>query len=134
MQTMGHSDAAKRLYDTYNIHRIALGNGAIGRWFAAALADGRSDDVLYDNKRDCVIHQHHDEDYYTYIKIIPPSMKLCDAEVMLKTARNIYNAGMRVADPDDRNGGKDVIKRLSIEDQRNQSVGINSNLIMPWEN
>lgn len=132
-KAFGHSDAAKRLYDTYNIHRLALGYDAIGKWFASALADGKSDDVLYDSKRDCVAHQHHNEDYYTFIKIGPPSMNECEAEVMLKAARNLYDIGLRIADPDDRHGGFDVIKRLSIEDQLAQARGMNTNLRMPWE-
>lgn len=133
MKSMGHSDAARRLADTYNLHRIGLGDGAIGKWFAASLAEGRSDDVLYDNKQSCVQHQHHNEDYYTYIKIVPSSMRVCDAEVMLRTARTLYEKGIRLADPDDKRGGLEVIKRSSIEDQFAQARGSNTNLIMPWE-
>lgn len=133
MAMMGHSDAARRVYDTYNLHRIGLGDGAIGKWFAAALIDGRSDDVLYDSKRDCVMHQGHNEEYYTFIKIVPPSMKVCDAEVMLRTARTLYEKGIRIADPDHKRGGLEVIKRASIEDQLSVARGFATNLIMPWE-
>jgi hypothetical protein len=133
MKTMGHSDAAQRLYDTYNLHRMAIGDNAIGKWFAVAMADGRSDNVLYDTKRECVRHQHHNEQYYAFVKIVPPSMRLCEAEVMLTTARKLFDGGLRMVDPDDKHGGKDVIKRLSVEDQLAQMRGHNTNLQMPWE-
>lgn len=132
-KAFGHSDAANRVYDTYNLHRVAIGSDAIGKWFASALADGRSDNVLYDSKRECVRHQHHNEEYYTFIKIVPPSMRICEAEVMLKAARNLHSIGLRIADPDHKHGGLDVIKRLSVEDQLAQARGRNTNLIMPWE-
>jgi hypothetical protein len=117
--------------DDYNLHRIALGYDAIGKWFASALADGVSDRVLYDSKRDCVIHQHHNEQYYSYVKIGPQGMNPCEAEVMLKTARSLYDKGMRLTDPDDARGGLDVIKRLTVEDQMAQIKGKNTNLVMP---
>lgn len=130
-KALNHTDAAKRLCDVYNLHRIGAGDDAIGKWFAAALADGRSDNVLYATKQECVSHQHHNEQYYTYIKIVPPSMRICEAEVMLKTARSLYDMGLRMADPDHKRGGLDVIKRLSVEDQLAQARGWNTNLIIP---
>lgn len=132
-KAFGHSDAARRVSDTYNLHRIAAGLDAVGKYFAAAIADGRSDNVLYDTKRDAVRHQKHDEMYFTFIRIGPQSMRECDAEVMLKVARMAFEQGLRLADPDDARGGKELIKRVSVEDQVNQSRGLNSNLVMPWE-
>lgn len=132
-KALGHSDAAKRLSDTYNLHRIALDLNAVGKWFAASLAEGRSDNVLYDSKLDCVTHQHHNEQYYVFVKIAPCGMDACEAEVMLRTQRNLYDAGMRMADPDHKHGGPDVIRRLTVEDQLQQMMGRNTNLIMPWE-
>jgi len=129
----GHTDAAKRLSDSYNLHRVVLGYDAIGKWISAALADGRGDDTLYDSKQHAVSHQHHNEQYYTFVKIGPSSMNACEAEVMLKTARSLYDKGLRLADPDHARGGLDVIKRLSVEDQLAQSNGRNTNLLMPWE-
>lgn len=128
-----HSDAAKRLSDTYNLHRVALGLDAIGKWFAAALNDGGGDNTLYDSKYECVRHQHHNEQYYTYIKINPSTMKVCEAEVMLKTARRLYDNGMRMTDPDHKHGGPDLIKRLTVSDQLAQMRGAVTNLKMPWE-
>lgn len=132
-KAFGHSDSAKRLCDMYNLHRIGAGIDCVGKWFAAALSDGRSDGVLYDNKQECVRHQHHNEQHYTYIKMAPSSMNECEAEVMLKTARNLYDMGLRMVDPDHKRGGLDVIKRLTVEDQLAQTRGRNTNLYMPWE-
>jgi hypothetical protein len=126
-----HTDAAKRMADTYNLHLIAGGRNAYGRYFAAALHDGRDDDVLYDTKLDAVRHQHHNEQFYTYIRINPTSSNPCEMEVMLMTARNLDGAGLKLADPDHKHGGMDVIKRSTVEDQRAQSVGRNINLILP---
>lgn len=128
-----HTDAAKRLCDGFNLHRMAAPYDSIGKWMAAALNDGSSDGVLYDSKRDAVRHQHHNEQWYTYVKLIPSTMNVCEAEVMLATARNLYDRGMRLTDPDHKHGGPDLIKRLTVEDALAQGRGRIQNLIMPWE-
>ena len=133
MKMLGHTDAAKRTADNFNLHRVADPYGSIGKWIAVALNDGDSDRVLYDCKLDAVRHQHHNEQWYTYLKIIPSSMNLCEAEVMLATARNLYDKGMRMTDPDHKHGGPDIIKRLTVEDFLAQGRGVMQNLIMPWE-
>jgi len=133
MKLVNHTDPAKRLCDHYNLHKIGAGFNSIGKWFAVRLIDGDSDGVLYDDKLSAVTHQHHNETYYTFIKIIPPSMNVCEAEVALATARKLYDAGLRMADPDHKHGGMDVIKRLTVEDALAQGRGVNTNLIMPWE-
>lgn len=130
-QAYGHSDAAKRVADAYNLHRIALGYDAIGKWIACRMEDGRSDNVAYDTRRHAVIHQHNNEDRCTFIKIGPQSMNQCEAEVMLKVARSLYDKGFRLTDPDDVHGGRDVIKRASVEDQLAQARGFSTNLIIP---
>lgn len=132
-KAFGHSDAAKRLSDTYNLHRIGAGYGAIRKWIAVALIDGRSDDVLYDSKAECVRHQRHMEQYYAFVCIAPSDMKVCDAEIVLATNRRLYDAGLRMADPDHKSGGPDVIKRLTVEDQLAAMRGRTRNLIFPWE-
>jgi len=132
-KAFGHTDAAKRLADTYNLHRVTLDLDAVGKWFAGSLAEGRSDNVLYDSKLDCVKHQRHNESYYAFIRIGVSSMDACEAEVMLRTNRTLYENGMRMADPDHAHGGPDVIKRMTVEDQLAQALGINTGLIMPWE-
>lgn len=109
-----HSDAAKRISDTYNLHRVAKGHDAIGYWFACALQDGTSDNVLYDSKPDAISHQHNRENYYTFIQIVPTGMSICDAAIMLDVARRIYDKGGRMSDGYSRH---ELIRRLSREDQ-----------------
>lgn len=128
----GHTDAAKRMADTWNLHKIGAGYDAIGKWIAVALADGTSDDVLYDNKVAAVRHQRHNEQYFAFLKIGPPSMTECDAEVMIETHRRMYKAGMRMADPDHKHGGPDLITRLTVSDQLAQSRMVVQNLEMPF--
>lgn len=120
-----HSDAAKRVSDTYTLHRLADPYVNIGSWFAAALADGQSDMTLYDSKQAAIRHQHHNENYYTFIQIVPSMMTPCEAEVMLKTARMIYDKGGRITDGFSK---RDLIRRLGWEDQVAQSKGIVTNL------
>jgi hypothetical protein len=123
---VGHTDAALRVADEYTMHRLADPYGTIGKWFAANLGDGKSDHVLYDTKREAILHQHHNESWYTYIQIGPHSMSVCAAEVMLKIGRR----GVALVDPEHVKGGREIIKRISYEDQVAQSRGITQNLTL----
>ena len=120
-----HSDAAKRIADIYSLHRLADPYGNIGFWIACALADGQSDMVLYETKRDAIRHQHHNENWYTFIQIVPSTMTPCEAEVMLKVARMAYDRGWRITDGLSR---RDLIKRLGWEDQIALSKGTVQNV------
>jgi hypothetical protein len=115
-----YSDAAKRVSDQYNLHRIAAPYEAIGKWFAVKLHDGDSDQVLYDSKIDAVTHQKHNEQYYAFVQIGPWNMTPKDAETFLAMHRRMYDRGLHMADPDSNSGGRDVIKRVGQEDQYNQ--------------
>lgn len=131
-----HSDAAHRVADTYNLHRAAAGLDAVGQWFAAALADGTSDQVLYASKRAAVRHQRHNEQFYAFVRIAPCSMSPCEASSFLATNRALYDRGMRMADPDHRGGGRELITRLTVEDQMAQVAAIlgrgrPTNLLLP---
>lgn len=135
---LGHSDAAKRVSDTYRLHKAALGYAAQGRWLAVALADGLSDGVLYDCKRDAVCHQHHNEQLYAFICISPGDMSACEAEAFLQVNRMLYDKGLRMTDPDHVGGGREMIHRSALEDERSLVRSINSrgrlrpsNLILP---
>lgn len=120
-----HSDAAKRVADVYSLHRIADPYGNVGYWIACALADGQSDNVLYESKADAIRHQHHNENWYAYIQIVPAMMTPCEAEVMLKISRMAYDHGMRITDGLSRH---ELIRRLGWEDQISLSKGIATNL------
>jgi len=131
LKAFRHSDAAKRFADEYNLHRIGDRYGSVGKWMAVRLDDGSSDHVLYDTKRDAVRHQHHNEMFYAFARIIPTTMNICDAEIYLGTQRKLHDAGFRMTDPDSRSGGNDVIKRVTREDQFAQMRGRSTNLYLP---
>ena len=121
----GHSDAAFRITGVYTMHRLADLYGSIGQWIACRLDDGSSDNVLYDSKQSAIRYQKHNENYYTFICITPSQMTPCEAEVMLKVARMVYDAGGRMTDGFARH---DPIKRLSWEDENALSKGIATNV------
>src|SRR5581483_7729869 len=123
-QAVEHSDAAKRVSDTYQLHRLAVPLECVGHWFAVALHDGSSDGELYPTKRACVRHQKHNEQFYAYVRMMPGTMTICDAEVFLSTYRKMYDAGLRMTDPDHSNGGIDMIPRATCEDQFSQVMSI----------
>lgn len=115
-----HSDPAKRVADSVNLHLTAGGYDAIGRFMAVQFADGCGDGVLYDSRRDAVLHQKHNEAYYVFVRIAPSNMTPCEAESLLITQRALYERGMRLNDRDHRAGGRVVIPRLTCEDQMAQ--------------
>lgn len=130
-RTLVHSDAAKRICDTYTLHRLADPIGNIGQWFAVAIADGTSDGVLYDSRIDAIRHQRHNEFYYVYVQIVPAQMSICDAEIFLAGVRKTYEARKKLMDRNHPQGGLEIIPRLTVEDQRAQNAGIGQNLILP---
>lgn len=112
-----YGDAARRVADTYALHRLADPIGNIGQWFAVRLSDGSSDMSLYPSKKECIRHQTGDEQLYAYVQIVPATMSPHDAEIFLRTHRKLYDAGIRLVDPDHSAGGLDLITRVSREDQ-----------------
>lgn len=123
--TGGHTDAARRVKDTYNLHRtagIAFGTDRnLNKIFAVALSDGTGDGVLYDTRSDAIWHQHHNEKYYAYLRIERYVMSLCDAESILKMHREAYDAGLTFIDRDDAFiNSHEIIPRLTAEDNSRQ--------------
>lgn len=112
-----YSDAAKRIADTYNLHRLADPLGNIGQWFASRLSDGTTDNALYQTRYEAVRHQKHNEKQYMFTQIVPSSMTCHESETRLQVQRRMEDAGMRVIDPDLPNGGPEAIPRMSMEDQ-----------------
>jgi hypothetical protein len=121
-----HSDAAKRCSDTYELHRTVRPLECIGMWFAVALIDGTSDGELYDGKRDAIIHQHHNEQYYAYVQINPGPMSPCASEAFIRVHRDMYDKGVRLADPGHNKGGHSLIPSLTAEDMRSVRTSIRS--------
>ncbi len=99
--SFGHTDAAKKCAENINMHYQAIGWDAVGKFCAIALQDGSSDHVLYDTRKDAILHQHHNEQWYCFVKIIPELMGICDAQIFLDFHRKAYDNGFRLVDPDD---------------------------------
>lgn len=133
-RTLVHSDQAKRMSDEVNLHRCAIGDCAIGKWMGFALQDGETDHTLYDSKPDAVRHAHHNEQRMIFIQINPSGLPVCDAEVLISVHRKMYDAGVRLTDRDHPHGGRQIIPRLAVEDQRAQIASILSGGILPPTN
>lgn len=123
----GHSDAAKRLSDGYNLHKAA--GGTLGWIFAAKLSDGAISDELFPSKDIVVSHLWPYEDWFFYGKIGPASMSVCEAESRLKWEREA--ARLRTTGRDYKRGGLQVIPRLNAEDQARQMAALRGELNMP---
>jgi len=130
----GHSDAARRVCDTYNLHRAAGYHGAgfgidstLNRIFACALADGTSDGVLYDTRFDAIRHQHHNEKFYAYFRVERYVMSVCQAESVLKFHREAYDQGLVFADRDDaRLSSMEIIPRMTQEHYARQLAALSN--------
>lgn len=122
----GHSDAAKRISDTWNMHRAACGELSVGQWFAARLADGTTDGVLYASRQAAIAHQHHNERWFAFYRITPTYLSACAAASVLRWHREAYEAGLRLPDPDARAGGMQIIPRLRAEDHERQIRALRS--------
>lgn len=101
----GHSDASKRISDVHNLHLLA-GEGYravtgrnphIGLVFACRLADGTSDNVLYPSLAEAVRHQHHDENWFAFLRVTPGGMSVCAAASLLRIHRQVYDNGGRMS-------------------------------------
>ncbi|MHB1433816.1 MAG: hypothetical protein ACYCVZ_17100 [Streptosporangiaceae bacterium] len=87
-----HSDAALRMSDILN--EAVLTPGACGRVIAIRLADGGSDRVLYDTRRDAIAHQAL-EQLCDYVVIKPTAYSPADCQARLDYTRAMYDAGWR---------------------------------------
>lgn len=113
---MQHSDEAKRLSDEYRLHRLADPFGSIGKFFAAAIQDCRSNHTLYDTWDDAVDHHMSpDPAYFMYVQIVPADMPVCQAETFLKIQRIYFEKGINR--PQDK---RKPIPRLLREDMSSQ--------------
>lgn len=113
-----YTDAAKRAADIINSALVFM-PGAAGKWVAIRLSDGGWDGTVYDTKRDAVRHQL-DEFWCCYVRIPPPGTSPAEMQAFLDYNRALYDAGFRLPDPDDRDGGRDIVLPLQKEDLRHQ--------------
>lgn len=116
----GHSDASKRISDWYNLHKTA--GGRVGQVFAVTLAEGSSNGDLYDTRAEAVLHAGHDEHWLAFIKLGPASMSVCQAASILMMERQASH--LRLADRDDKHGGRQIIPRLTTEDTERQLAAL----------
>jgi hypothetical protein len=96
----------------------------VGKWVAFKLEDGRSDNVLYDSKRDAIRHQHHGEMQCMFAVMHMGGMSVCEAEALFQYTRQAYLNGYRLPDPDARTGGPDLIPRIGMEKVRGQVTAL----------
>jgi hypothetical protein len=112
----GHTDAAKRISDATNLHKVAGGWDTVGRFIACRLSDGTGGETLYDTHFDAVRHQP-DADLCLYIRLRAEGMNVCDAELYLWINRQAHDNGMRLTDPDKASNNRTLIPRVSTEHQ-----------------
>jgi hypothetical protein len=87
-------EAGKRMADALNLQLIVNGIAVTGRWMAFALADGSSDNVLYDTRADAIRHQRH-QTLAHYEQMRPKSWSDGECAFSLHYARAAYDAGWR---------------------------------------
>lgn len=90
------TDAGRHLSDAV---REAHTRGAVGRWIAARLEDGRTDGMLYDSRGAAVRHTSNKPDDYAYLMVPPHEMPPAEATAWLDLHRRCYAAGMDLKDP-----------------------------------
>lgn len=116
-------EVGKRVSDTINL-KIQF-NGWLNIrecWMAFRLSDGTSDNVLYDTKQDAVKHQLHEmQCAYICFTGLAGGAKPIECEIFMKFTRDAYDAGLRLPDPDEGSGGRDLILTSAEGDMyRNQ--------------
>jgi hypothetical protein len=116
----GHTDAAKRISDATNLHKVASGWDSIGKFIACRLSDGTGGIDLYDSYRDAVRIQSARHDEFLYIRLRAEGMTVCEAELYLWVNRQARDNGFKLSDPDDSRGGKTLIPR--IDPQHNNLI------------
>jgi hypothetical protein len=128
----GHSDAARRVSDIYMLHRLAVpGLGNVGKVFAVALADGRSDLVLYDTMADCIRHQKHNAKWYAYLRVGREDMTICNAASVLRLHRDADAAGLKFVGRDDPSFAMELIPRLTAEDHQRMTRALAARTWIP---
>lgn len=115
----GHSDAAKRLADTYGLHKAA---GTAAGWIAVSYSDGSGGLTVYATRGEAVADCWPWEDRFFYCSLAERGMSICAAESVLRFKRVM--AQMERPDRDLPGGGLEVIPRVAIEDQEAQIAAV----------
>lgn len=118
MGEIQYSDAAKRAADIVNGYLAWMPIDELRRkYIAIQLSDGGSDGTLYDSKRDAVRHQL-DESVCAYVSFrnLLNGATYREMEIFLKFNRDAYDAGLRLTDPDEAHGGREVLMTSAAHD------------------
>lgn len=120
-----HTDAAKRISDATYLHLAAIGINAAGQFLTCSMQDGKCDPTLYPSHFDAV--RMHASDHYqrVYIRLRHEGMTVCEAELFLWTARQAYDNGFRLTDPDTRRQ-RALIPRITAEHRNKILRGLRS--------
>jgi hypothetical protein len=113
------SDAAKRASDIVNSYIAFVPWEELRtKVIAIRLSDGGYDGNLYDSKREAVRHQS-DEFLcaYVFFRNLMGGASPREMEIFLKWNRDAYDAGFRLPDPMEVNGGPDLIMTTGRYDQ-----------------
>ncbi len=89
-------------------------DGKAGLWAAIRLSDGGCDGIAYATKRDAIRFQLW-ENQCAYLRIPRDDCPPREAAGILKIHRELYDKGLRLADPDD-DPGREVIAPWKLED------------------
>ena len=112
----GHTDAAKRFSDTYNLHHAA---GVTSGWIAVRYSDGGDGLDVFDTREEAVEHKWPNEDRYFYCTLAAaPTLSVCAAESLLRWKRIMSD--VERADREASGGGLEVIPFLTKEDRAAQ--------------
>lgn len=111
-------DAGRRASDTIN--ELLAHNGRQNlahKWIAIRLEDGSYDGTLYDTRQDCVKHQK-DEFMCAYFsfRLMGNGVQPMEIARVLAYHRDAYKAGFRLPDPEDRNGGLELLMPTATYD------------------
>lgn len=119
--TQADKDAAKRMTDTINLHRVANEWEDIKtKYVAFKMSDGTSDDVLYDTYQDAYSHQSLPQTciYISFMNLMGGA-KLEEMYHVLQFNREAYDRGARMADPDKH---RELIMTSGQYDWRNRRI------------
>jgi len=124
----GHTDAAKRLFDGFNLHRVATAHLALSDlrrgWVAVSLEDGAVGDDVYDSRGSAVSAMFPHEGDYFYLKMNDRIPSICTAASLLRSHRIMSR--VQETDRDQPHGGRTVIPALTLEGRERQIEAVKS--------
>lgn len=114
------TDAARRASDAVNSMISYHGSWDIrNSWMAFRLEDGTGDGNLYDSKKDAVRHVSNYQYYFFFcFRNSLAGSNPRDMQIWLEMHRHAYENGGNLTDPDDNDGGPDMIVPTAYHDYR----------------